>query len=144
LRDLERRLAVLAVGGALLAGCGADEDEPASVPADGIELRVTLDPDGEGPQPQRSAEVSCAGAADCPAGAAGLEAGDFAPVPAQTACTEIFGGPDTATVSGTIEGEAVEATLTRSNGCEIERFDRFAPLLAQLFQGYEPGASLGP
>jgi hypothetical protein len=38
----------------------------------------------------------------------------------------------------------VDATLTRANGCEIERFDRFAELLAQLFPDYEPGASLGP
>jgi hypothetical protein len=145
-RPLTPRLAALAAGCALLvAGCGSDDGEdPASPGDEGIELEVRLDPDGDGGEPEASAEVSCTSTSHCPAGASGLEAEDFEPVPPQTACTEIFGGPDTATVSGTIDGEAVEATLTRSNGCEIERFDRFTPLLKELFAGYEPGASLQP
>lgn len=65
------------------------------------------------------------------------------PVPRGTACTEIYGGPDVVRVEGTLRGEEVDARLTRENGCEIHRFDRFLPLLRELFEGYRPGESLG-
>ena len=58
------------------------------------------------------------------------------------ACTEIYGGPDTLSIKGTIDGEPVDATFTRANGCEIERFDRFAELLKELFPDYRPGAAI--
>ena len=66
------------------------------------------------------------------------------PVSPDTACTEIFGGPDTASLQGTIEGEEVDVDLTRANGCEIERFDAAVPLLQALYPDYEPGGSLAP
>jgi Subtilisin inhibitor-like len=44
-------------------------------------------------------------------------------------CTEIYGGPETATVSGTVRGRPVEAQFSRSNGCEIGRWDALDPLL---------------
>ncbi|MDQ3759159.1 MAG: hypothetical protein M3331_04360, partial [Actinomycetota bacterium] len=56
--------------------------------------------------------------------------------------TEIFGGPDVATVEGEIDGEDVDVELTRANGCEIERFDAAIPLLQALFQDYEPGQAI--
>ena len=68
---------------------------------------------------------------------------DFAPI-ARHACTEIYGGPDEVTLEGTIGGEPVDATFTRANGCEIDRFDRITPLLEELFPDYKPGASLAP
>ncbi len=46
------------------------------------------------------------------------------PVPPDTACTEIYGGPQVATVTGLIGGHAVWARLRRDNGCEIERWER--------------------
>lgn len=53
----------------------------------------------------------------------------FAPVPPNTACTEIYGGPQVARVVGTVEGTRVWATFTRMNGCEIERWQRVSPWL---------------
>lgn len=53
----------------------------------------------------------------------------LAPVPAGAMCTEIFGGPQTATVSGTLHGDPVEASFSRENGCEIARWDDHVPLL---------------
>lgn len=53
----------------------------------------------------------------------------LAPVPADTACTEIYGGPQKARVVGTVTGKRVWATLTRVNGCEIARWDRLVPWL---------------
>jgi hypothetical protein len=38
-------------------------------------------------------------------------------------CTQQYGGPQTARVSGTIDGEPVNAAFARTNGCEISRWD---------------------
>src|SRR5215218_5378314 len=48
----------------------------------------------------------------------------FAPVPKNVACTEIYGGPQVADVHGTFRGRQVDARFNRTNGCEIERWDR--------------------
>ncbi len=40
----------------------------------------------------------------------------------------IFGGPGKATVTGTLDGAAVDATFTRANGCEISRWERMVEL----------------
>jgi hypothetical protein len=145
-----RRLAAIGValaGIAVPAGCG-DDDEAANEPpaSASTELRIELDADGREGEPPEAVRVSCGGETEDPACplVAELPANPAAQVPPDTACTEIFGGPDTATISGTLGGEPVEATLTRADGCQIERFDRFVPLLRELFPGYEPGASLAP
>ncbi len=48
----------------------------------------------------------------------------FAPVPKDVACTEVFGGPQIADVQGTFRGEPVDARFTRTDGCEIARWNR--------------------
>jgi hypothetical protein len=63
-----------------------------------------------------------------------LDAADLAPVPPAQPCTEIDGGPATATITGTLHGEAVDATLSKENGCEIERYERIEPLLLEVFR----------
>jgi hypothetical protein len=135
------KLVVLAAAAALLAGCG-DDDQPADEGAL-TEVTVTLDADGEGGSEPLVEKVSCPGgeAAVC-AAVLDLPAAPVAPVPPQTACTEIFGGPDTFGIEGTLRGEQVDAEFTRANGCEIDRFDRFVPMLTELFPDYEPGGSL--
>jgi hypothetical protein len=60
--------------------------------------------------------------------APGATAKDFAPVDPGQACTMIFGGPGKATVTGTLDGAAVNATFTRSNGCEIARWEKMVEL----------------
>ena len=47
-------------------------------------------------------------------------------------CTDIFGGPQTATVEGTIRGKAVSARFARRNGCEIARWEAASPLLDRV------------
>ncbi|MDQ2676780.1 MAG: subtilase-type protease inhibitor [Actinomycetota bacterium] len=124
-------------------GAGSDDDFGES---DSM-LEVTLDSDGaDGKAEATTRKVSCpdgAGDAACEAVAA-LDVDALAPTPADVACTEIYGGPDTASLQGTIRGERVDVELTRANGCEIARFDAAMPLLKALFPGYEPGASLVP
>jgi hypothetical protein len=51
------------------------------------------------------------------------------PVPTDRMCTEIFGGPQTARITGTWRGERVDAKLSRGNGCEIARWQALIGLL---------------
>jgi hypothetical protein len=48
------------------------------------------------------------------------------------ACTELYGGPETAHLTGTLDGEPVDATVTRSDGCGVADYDAlFAALGVQ-------------
>ena len=53
----------------------------------------------------------------------------FASLPKDTVCTEIYGGPQKARVVGTVNGQRVRAIFTRTNGCEISRWQRISPWL---------------
>jgi hypothetical protein len=55
----------------------------------------------------------------------------FAPVPPDAMCTEIYGGPQTATVTGTFRGEPVDAEFSRTDGCQIARWDKHVALLVE-------------
>jgi hypothetical protein len=115
------------VGCLLLGGCGAERDpglqpEPATsltievrtdADADPTTLTLTCDPPG-GDHPQ--AAEACDALA-----AAGPEV--MEPVPADQACTMIYGGPQTARVTGTLDGADVDATFSRADGCEVDRWD---------------------
>jgi subtilisin inhibitor-like len=48
----------------------------------------------------------------------------FAPVPRDTACAQVYGGPQVARVHGLVRGRSVDATFRRTNGCETARWDR--------------------
>jgi hypothetical protein len=127
---------------ALVAGCGDDDDEASAGGETATELSITLDPDGPGGQEAATEVVACESGDGSECGR--LETADFAPIDPQTACTEIYGGPDELQVEGTVAGDEVNTTMTRANGCEIERFDRLVPLLRELYPEYEPGAALQP
>lgn len=131
------RIALALVALALLGGCGSDDGEPASTgppPPDGVVLDIRFD-DGEGNT--RRATLRCA---DGRTDATGyLEDGDPARLcrsalaleslltrdpPARQVCTEIFGGPQTARVTGTLAGTEVDRRFSRHNGCRIAEWDR--------------------
>lgn len=134
-----RAAAVAALGAiGLLAACGGEGDEDGTgsgSPTAASTLEVTLDADGpEGELPLREELVCEEGeGGDACALAADLSPAQLEPVPPDTPCTKIYGGPQVATISGVLRGERVDARLTRAGGCEIERFDHVAPLLAELF-----------
>jgi hypothetical protein len=44
-------------------------------------------------------------------------------------CTEIYGGPQTASITGTVDGKPVRARFARTNGCEISRWDAVKEIL---------------
>jgi hypothetical protein len=120
------------------AGCGDDDDDGGGSGSTGArqrgaDLLVTVRPNGdEGPVRRRRIECERLGPrASEPAcrGLAGLTAEQLAPVPAGTACTQIYGGPAIARVRGVLRGERVYARFELSDGCEIERWDRNRVLL---------------
>jgi Subtilisin inhibitor-like len=53
----------------------------------------------------------------------------FEPVPPDMACTELYGGPQIAIVTGEVDGRRVWVKLTRVDGCQIARWDRVPSLL---------------
>lgn len=104
---------------------------PAAVDAS---LTITLDETGQGAV--RTMTLTCdpvGGDHPDPAGAcaalavAGPDA--FEPPAGDVMCTELFGGPQVATVGGTVAGAQVSARYSRTDGCEIGRWDALAPLL---------------
>jgi hypothetical protein len=122
-----KRLALALLPLVLAAGCGSGAGPSASPRYD---VTNTYWPAGHGSE-ARSATLTCdrdGGSHPNPAKAcdALLEHEDaLQPVGGDVACTEIYGGPQLATVSGS----GVHALLSRTNGCEIARWEALAPVL---------------
>lgn len=117
-----RSFVALILCAALLGACGEDDEEPAAAPAAVADLAVAVEPGG------KRATVRCDAPEDCPDVAA-VEPGVFEPTPGNVACTQQYGGPETATVTGTFKGEEVDAKFSRVNGCEIARWENAKPIL---------------
>jgi hypothetical protein len=111
------------------AGCGGGDDDPADAAPAAIDLTVVVNPRGpDGPVRKRHIRCERLGSKGC-RNLAGLTAEQLKPVPEGTACTQIYGGPATARVRGRLSGAVVDARFDRSDGCQIERWDRNRVLL---------------
>ncbi|MEU1345614.1 SSI family serine proteinase inhibitor [Streptomyces sp. NPDC005795] len=62
----------------------------------------------------------------------GESADPFAPVSRNAMCTQQFGGPATARITGTWQGRPVDSTFERTNGCEIGRWNSLRPVLPNV------------
>jgi hypothetical protein len=113
-------------------GCGGDDDdEPEGRPALQADLVVIVRPEGpDSPAERRTIRCERLGAGSrvC-RGLAGLQPDQLDPVPPDVACTQIYGGPGTARVRGELRGQQVDASFKRTDGCQIERWDRNRVLL---------------
>jgi hypothetical protein len=136
-----RRLGIGLVAGvaaAALAGCGSGSEE--RTPAAGgdgtlASLVVTVDDDGaRGSEAPRELRLDCARPTDSAAcgAAAGVSAADVAETPAGTACAQLYGGPEEATIKGTIRGADVDAAFKRTDGCQTARWERVQALLDEV------------
>lgn len=133
-----RRLPVVAALACplLLSGCGSDEPATtaSSEPTTSLEISVSED----GTTDTQAWSLTCGptgGTHPAPEDACAFLAetstDPFAPVSPDMMCTEIYGGPQTARVTGQWEGEEVDAEFSRTNGCEIARWDAALPLLVE-------------
>ena len=123
-------LALAGCGGEVEAGDGSDPGTPAAA----TQLTVRVDADGDGAEPARQARIVCEqepGEGGPCAAAAKLRPADFEPTPDDVACTQLYGGPETATISGTLEREQVDGRFARNDGCEIARWEKVSALLAE-------------
>lgn len=115
-----------------------DTEDGSDATTAAAELTVEVDP-GDGGAPTTwtlgcdppSGDHPDAGAA-CAAIAEAGGAAAFAPVPGDAMCTQIYGGPQVARVTGTLDGSPVSAEFSRENGCEMSRWDSLAPLLGAV------------
>jgi hypothetical protein len=115
------------------AGAGGTTAATSAAPADDT-LLVVLDR-ADGTEPERYT-LSCGGNPDGdhpdPAGACAQLAAlprPFAALPSDIVCTEQYGGPQTARVTGRWHGEDVDLQLSRTDGCRIAQWDGLGPLL---------------
>ncbi|MEU6746427.1 SSI family serine proteinase inhibitor [Spirillospora sp. NPDC046719] len=56
----------------------------------------------------------------------------FAPVPKDRMCTDIYGGPEVATVKGTWQGKPIDTTFKRNDGCQLHRWSEIAPVFGPV------------
>ncbi|MBB3081902.1 SSI family serine proteinase inhibitor [Geodermatophilus sabuli] len=143
-----RVLAVLLL--LLLVSCASPSDgDPAAdgaSPGPGTggaddELVVEVDP-GEGAAVERwtlvCGDVAAGDHPDAQAACDHLQQlpDPFAPIPDDAVCTEQYGGPQTAHVTGRWAGEPVDLRVSRTDGCRIAQWDSLVPLVpaAQAFE----------
>ena len=132
---VRRALLLCVVLAATISACGKDADTSSSSTQTALTITLVSD---EGVDPE-TYELEC----DPPGGdhpqaaeackaldAAGARA--FEPVAKDQACTDIYGGPQTATVTGTYKGQQVDAEFNRTNGCEIDRWEQLGTTFFNL------------
>ncbi len=117
----------------VLAACGGESTPPDDLPV--ADLDITVE------HPDRDTityRISCrAESAATTGGEAGIDATAACSAladpeaftrlvdgpPRDQVCTEQYGGPDTATIVGTLDGQSVDTTIDRANGCGIYDWD---------------------
>ena len=122
------RIAAVALAALAATGCMSrgGSDKASSKPAADLQIQMSI----RGSEaPAKVWTLRCPPGGTLPdAAAACRKLGEiddpFAPVPKGTACTQIFGGPQLADVSGTYDGQRVDTQFSRGNGCDIERWKR--------------------
>jgi hypothetical protein len=89
-------------------------------------LTISLDADGKGAGKPVTSELECASEFKSKNQAC-LALSDnpamLDPEKPGKICTEQYGGPQTATVKGTVNGKDVSASFSRTDGCQISRWE---------------------
>ncbi len=116
-----------------VTGCGSVAGDSQEPQARGTQLEITVWPKGEGKSNPLTTALSCdplgGDVADPDAACTAIAAKGaslFEPTPAGMSCAELYGGPQQARVTGSVSGQKVDARFSRSDGCEIARWDAVA------------------
>jgi hypothetical protein len=110
-----RRLACLLsalLAATALAACGGDEEKSSSADATQLDVEVT----DAASRPIRLT-LRCGGTCDV----ARLD--EALTIDPERACTQQYGGPEKAHVTGTVDGRPVDVTLDRADGCGIAAYE---------------------
>jgi hypothetical protein len=93
-------------------------------------LSITVWPNGEGNPGKHTYSLRCAPVGGTlPHRAAACTRltklrSPFAPAPRNVVCTQIYGGPQEALVTGRFRGKLVRGRFSRKDGCQIARWNR--------------------
>lgn len=139
---MRRWLAILATAAVAVAAFVAASQtvvtDPAASAAPAVRLEIRYD---DGASTRRSASLTCRASGNRATGylrrrdvrrlcrVARELRGFLANPPQHEMCTEQWGGPDRARVTGRIGGDAIDRRLARNDGCEIDDWSRAQPLL---------------
>jgi hypothetical protein len=132
------RVALLLIALIAVIGCGPSAGATATT-----SLKISYWPEGRAGGPAQTWTLRCGpvgGTLTRPGAACQKLAAmksPFAPISPDAMCTEQYGGPQVAVISGTFRGSRLWTQLQNRNGCEIARFKR----LAFLVPGFGSGAS---
>ena len=121
------RLLPAVLAAASFGACSDDERPAATASPD--TTRLTVEVTGAG-RPV-VVELRCGGATPCERSKLDRLARVAEPADPARACTEIYGGPEKAHMTGTLDGEPVDVTIRRSDGCGIADYDRLFEALGR-------------
>ncbi len=128
------RIAILISALIAAVGCGSGSAARSASP-DPTDLKITVWPDGRGEGDSKTYTLHCAPAeGSLPKAATACSKlvslpRPFGPVSRTAVCTQQYGGPQEALVTGKFEGRNVWAVFSATNGCQISRSERVAFLL---------------
>ena len=123
------RIAALTLAALAVAGCGGKDSSSGSA-SPTADLQISTSVKGS-EQPSKLWTLHCPAGGTLPNAAEACQKlgeieSPFEPVPKGIACTQIYGGPELAEVTGTYNGKAVDTQFSRGDGCEIERWKKVA------------------
>jgi hypothetical protein len=122
------KVVVLVVAALALTGCGNSDSGGSTTDAGAASLDISISL-GAKEAPTKVWTLRCPDGGTLPDAELACRNLDrlndpFGELPKSFACTEIYGGPEIADVQGTFRGKTVNTRFTRTNGCEIARWNR--------------------
>ena len=137
------RVALLIAVLVAAVGCGAGVSASAAGSSGATELKITYWSQGRTAGAAQKWTLRCGPAGGTLPGSAsacrklGAMQSPFAPIRRDVMCTDQYGGPQAALITGTFRGRTVWALLQNRNGCEISRFKRLAFLVPAFGAGVD-------
>lgn len=115
------------MSGSLLVGCGGEDERRSGEETPAVDLTVTV----RGPGGEQQFELQCEPDDERRPCETARRLTDFlaSEPPRDRVCTQIYGGPETGRIVGTIGERRIDRRFSKTNGCEIADWRRAEPLL---------------